>query len=67
LDIRATGEHVLGNIAAAALVVACEIEAGLLTAERVEVRSTARVTAMIRARVVGIQDGAFFQGHIDKT
>ena len=61
------GARVLGNIAAAALVVAGEIEAGLLTAERVAVRSTARVRATIRARVVGIQDGAFFQGQIDKT
>jgi cytoskeletal protein CcmA (bactofilin family) len=61
------GARVLGNITAAALVVAGEVEAGMITAEKVEVRATAKVVATIRARVVAIQDGAFFQGQIEKT
>jgi cytoskeletal protein CcmA (bactofilin family) len=60
------GGRVLGNITAAVLMVAGEVEAGLITAEKVEVRVTARVTATIRAGVVGVQDGAFFQGQIEK-
>jgi cytoskeletal protein CcmA (bactofilin family) len=39
----------------------------MITAEKVEVRATAKVVATIRARVVAIQDGAFFQGQIEKT
>jgi cytoskeletal protein CcmA (bactofilin family) len=61
------GARVLGNITASALVVAGEVEAGMLTADKVEVRATARVVATIRARVVSVQDGAFFQGQIDKV
>jgi cytoskeletal protein CcmA (bactofilin family) len=58
------GARVLGNIDAAALVVAGEVEAGLLQAEKVEVRASARVVATIRARVVAIADGAFFKGEV---
>jgi cytoskeletal protein CcmA (bactofilin family) len=59
------GARVLGNIDAAALLVAGEVEAGLLRAEKVEVRASARVLATIRARVVAIADGAFFQGDVE--
>lgn len=59
------GARVLGNIDAAALLVAGEVEAGLLKAEKVEVRASARVRATIRARVVAIADGAFFQGEVE--
>jgi len=59
------GARVLGNIDAAALLVAGEVEAGLLQAEKVEVRASARVLATIRARVVAIADGAFFQGEVE--
>ena len=59
------GARVLGNIDAVALVVAGEVEAGLLQADKVEVRASARVLATIRARVVAIADGAFFQGEIE--
>jgi len=59
------GGRVLGNIDAATLVVAGAVEAGLLTAEKVELRPSARVLAAIRARVVVMDDGAFFQGEID--
>jgi cytoskeletal protein CcmA (bactofilin family) len=58
------GARVLGNIEAAALVVAGEIEAGLLRAEKVEIRASARVVATIRARVVAIADGALYEGEV---
>jgi cytoskeletal protein CcmA (bactofilin family) len=61
------GARVLGNIDAAALVVAGDVEAGLLKADKVELRASASVRATIRARVVAIADGAFFQGEIDRT
>lgn len=56
----------LGNITATALVVAGQVEAGVLIADKVEVRASANVVATIRARVVAIEDGAFFQGQIEK-
>lgn len=59
------GARVLGNISASALVVAGEVEAGLVVAEKVEIRATARVIATIRARVIAINDGAFYEGQID--
>jgi cytoskeletal protein CcmA (bactofilin family) len=59
------GARVLGNIDAAALVVAGEVEAGLLRAQKVEVRASARVLARIRAPLVAIADGAFFHGEIE--
>ena len=59
------GARVLGNIDAVALVVAGEVDTGLLQAEKVEVRASARVLATIRARVVSIADGAFFQGEVE--
>jgi len=55
---------VLGNIEATALLVAGEVEAGVLRAEKVEVRASAKVVAMIRARVVVIADGAEFEGEV---
>jgi cytoskeletal protein CcmA (bactofilin family) len=59
------GARVLGNIDASAILVAGEVEAGVLQAEKVEVRASARVLATIRARVVAIADGAFFQGEVE--
>jgi len=56
---------VLGNIEAAALVVAGEVDAGLLMPEKVELRASASVFATIRARVVVISDGAFVQGELN--
>ena len=55
----------LGNIDATAILVAGEVVAGLLKADKVEVRASARVLATIRARVVAIADGAFFQGEVE--
>jgi cytoskeletal protein CcmA (bactofilin family) len=59
------GGRVLGNIDASALIVAGEVEAGLLTAEKVELRATAHVVGTIRARVMVIADGSFYQGEIE--
>jgi cytoskeletal protein CcmA (bactofilin family) len=60
----AAGGRVLGNIEAQGLVVAGEIEAGKLTVDRVELRSTARVRAAITARALAIADGAFYEGDV---
>ena len=60
----AEGARVLGNIDATTLVVAGEVEAGTLTAEKVEVRATARVRATIRAQRVAIADGALYEGDL---
>jgi cytoskeletal protein CcmA (bactofilin family) len=57
--------RVFGNIDAAVLVVAGEVNAGMLTAEKIELRATARVTATLRARVVTIAEGALFEGDVD--
>jgi cytoskeletal protein CcmA (bactofilin family) len=59
------GGRVLGNIDAIALVVAGEVDAGLLQAEKVELRASARVSGVIRAGVVAIADGAFYEGEIE--
>jgi cytoskeletal protein CcmA (bactofilin family) len=61
------GGRVLGNIDAVALVVAGEVDAGLLKAEKVELRASARVHGVISASVVVIADGAFYKGEIEKA
>jgi len=58
------GARVLGNVEATGLVVAGTIEAGTLVADRVELRSSARVSGTITARVVAIADGAFYEGDV---
>ncbi len=58
------GARVLGNIDATTLVVAGEIEAGTLTAEKVEIRATATVRATVKARTVAIADGALYEGDV---
>jgi cytoskeletal protein CcmA (bactofilin family) len=59
------GGRVLGNIDAIAIVVAGEVDAGLLKAEKVELRASARVLGVIWAGVVVIADGAFYKGKIE--
>ncbi len=59
------GGRVFGNIDATALVIAGEVNAGMLTAEKIELRATARVAATLRARVVSIAEGAMFEGDVD--
>jgi cytoskeletal protein CcmA (bactofilin family) len=60
------GGRVLGNIEAIALIVAGEVDAGLLKAEKVELRASAHVLGVISAGVVVIADGAFYKGEIEK-
>ena len=55
----------LGNIDAIAVVVAGEVDAGLLKAEKVELRASARVRGVISAGTVVIADGAFYKGEIE--
>jgi cytoskeletal protein CcmA (bactofilin family) len=57
--------RVTGNVAAAGLIVAGEVEAGVIAADKVEIRASARVLGTIRARVVVIADGAFYEGHVE--
>ena len=64
LCVVAEGGRVLGNVEAAGLVVAGTVEAGTLAADRVELRSSARVSGTITARVVAIADGAFYEGDV---
>ncbi len=59
------GARVLGNIDAAALLVAGEVDAGVLRADKVEIRASAKVAATIRARVVAIADGAVYEGEVE--
>jgi cytoskeletal protein CcmA (bactofilin family) len=58
------GARVMGNIDAAGLVVAGDVEAGTLVADNVEFRASARVRATIKARVVAIADGALYEGEV---
>jgi cytoskeletal protein CcmA (bactofilin family) len=64
LCVVAEGAHVLGNVEAEGLVVAGAIEAGQIAADRIEIRRSALVRAAIRARVVAIADGAFYEGEV---
>jgi cytoskeletal protein CcmA (bactofilin family) len=64
LCVVAQGARVLGNIEAAGVVVAGEVEAGTVAAERIELRASARVRAAITTRVMGIADGAFYEGDV---
>ena len=61
------GGRVLGNIDAIALVVAGEVDAGLLKAGKVELRASARVSGVISAGIVVIADGAFYKGEIENA
>ncbi len=57
--------RVLGNIDAQTIVVAGEVQAGLLSADRIELRATARVSARLRSRAVAIAEGAVFDGDME--
>jgi cytoskeletal protein CcmA (bactofilin family) len=58
--------RVFGNVDAQTIVVAGEVHAGLLTADRIELRPTARVTARLRGRAVAIAEGATFDGDMEQ-
>ena len=61
--VRASG-RIVGDITAASLVVEGEVSGRTLTAEKVEIGAAARVRANVRARVVAIAEGAFFDGQV---
>ncbi len=58
------GARVTGRLEAKSLVVEGEVDGPSVVAERVEIGATARITSNIRARVVAIADGAFFEGEV---
>jgi cytoskeletal protein CcmA (bactofilin family) len=58
------GARVVGSIEAAGIVVAGAVEARALTADKVEIRASARVRASLTARVVTMADGAFYEGTV---
>ncbi len=59
------GARVVGTVEAQSVVVAGELTGPLLSADKVEIGSTARVRAEIRARVVAIAEGALFEGKVE--
>jgi cytoskeletal protein CcmA (bactofilin family) len=61
--VRASG-RIVGDITSASLVVEGEVSGRTLTAEKVEIGAAARVRANVRARVVAIAEGAFFDGQV---
>jgi len=64
LCVVAQGARVLGNIEAAGVMVAGEVEAGTVAADRIELRASARVRAAVTARVMAVADGAFYEGEV---
>jgi cytoskeletal protein CcmA (bactofilin family) len=58
------GARVSGRIEAASLLVAGEIKAPALVAEKIEVRASARVEGDLHARVIAIAEGAVFEGGV---
>jgi cytoskeletal protein CcmA (bactofilin family) len=58
------GARVTGRLEAKSLVLEGEVSGPSVVAERVEIGATARVTSNIRARMVAIADGAFFEGEV---
>jgi len=61
--VRSTA-RVMGDISATNIVVEGEVAGRVLVAEKVEIGGTARVGANVRARVVAIAEGAFFDGQV---
>jgi cytoskeletal protein CcmA (bactofilin family) len=59
-----SGACITGRIEASSLVVEGEVNGPSVAAERIEIGASARVRADIRARVVAIADGAFFEGEV---
>jgi cytoskeletal protein CcmA (bactofilin family) len=58
------GARVMGDVTATNIVVDGEVSGRVLIAEKVEVGAGARVRANVRARVVAIAEGAFFDGQV---
>jgi len=58
------GAHVSGRIEATTLVVEGTVDGPSLVAEKIEIGASARVTSNVRAKLVAIADGAFFEGEV---
>jgi cytoskeletal protein CcmA (bactofilin family) len=58
------GARVTGRLEAKSLVVEGEVTGPSVAAERIEIGATARVSSNLRARVVAIAEGAFFEGEV---
>lgn len=59
------GGRITGDVSATHIVVEGELTGRTLVAERVEIGAAGRVRANIRAPVVAIAEGAFFEGQVD--
>ena len=59
-----SGARATGRLEAKSLVVEGEVTGPSVAAERIEIGATARVSASLRARVVAIAEGAFFEGDV---
>ena len=58
------GARVTGRLEAKSLVVEGEVTGPSVAAERIEIGATARVISNLRARVVAIAEGVFFEGEV---
>jgi cytoskeletal protein CcmA (bactofilin family) len=56
--------RIAGDVTATSIVVDGEVAGRTLVAEKVEIGAGARVRANVRARVVAIAEGAFFDGQV---
>lgn len=61
--VRPSG-RIVGDVTAKSLVVEGEVSGRTLVAEKIEIGAAARVRANVRARVVAIAEGAFFDGQV---
>jgi len=58
------GARVAGDIVATSLVVEGDVSGRTLAAQKIEIGASARVRANLRASVVAIAEGAFFDGQV---
>lgn len=58
------GARIVGDVTATSVVVEGEVSGKTLVADKVEIGAAARVRANIRARVVAVAEGAFFEGEV---
>jgi cytoskeletal protein CcmA (bactofilin family) len=56
--------RVVGDVSATNIIVEGEVAGRTLTAEKIEIGAAARVRANVRAQVVAIAEGAFFDGQV---
>jgi cytoskeletal protein CcmA (bactofilin family) len=61
--VRASG-RIAGDVTATSVVVEGEVTGTTVVAEKVEIGTSGRVRANIRARVIAIAEGAYFAGEV---